>query len=258
MGVVGRPITDPQAREMVDAAREVRRLGDMQAALESLRAADLHEPGHPEILSEMALTYEAMRLADKAQAAWRNVLVLGEAGAGGYYALARSKLDALQDSAKTSAAANADARPLSIGSCQVLPDKAVIKGQRVILRIPIIAASGVAIDPMQVDVHVYFFDKMGDGSVGPTHADPPTMDWVSAPVDWKDNGEELVDVTYNMPELKPEELRNLGKRSYHGYVVKLFYQNRFMGEQAEPQALLDFKPQGAGPAGMNNALFPKN
>ena len=39
-----------------------------------------------------------------------------------------------------------------------------------------------------------------------------------------------------MPELKPEELRNLGRRTYDGYVVKLYYQDKFMGEQAAPTA----------------------
>jgi hypothetical protein len=255
---LGKPITNPQAKEMVAAAREVRRLGDMHAALESLRAADLHEPQHPEILSEMALTYEAMQLADKAEIAWRNVLALGDAAAGGYYNLARSHLDKLQDSLKTTSL-NAAAKPLSLGSCQLLPDKTVTKGQKLTLRIPLISTQGAGtpIDPGQVDVQVYFYDKQADGSVSPTRADTRT-DWVSPPVDWRDSAEELVDVTYFMPELRPEELRNLGKRSYHGYVVKLYYQNQFMGEQAEPKALLDFKPQSPGAAGMNNALFPKN
>jgi hypothetical protein len=258
-GILGKPISNPQAKEMVDAAREVRRLGDMHAALESLRAADLHEPQHPEILSEMALTYEAMHLPDKAEGAWRNVLALGDAAAGGYFNLARSRLDALQDSVKTTALNN-PVKPLSLGSCQVLPDKTVTKGQKMTLRIPLIATQGAGtpIDPSQVDLQVFFFDKLADGSVAPTHANAPTFDWVSAPVDWKDSAEELVDVTYFMPELRPDELRNLGKRSYQGYVVKLFYQNQFMGEQAEPKALLDYRPPAPGAAGMNNALFPKN
>ena len=251
-----RPITNTQARENVDQARAVRGLGDMQGALEALRTADLREPQHPEILSEMALTYEAMHLADRAEAAWRSVLALGETAGGTYYGLAKSKLGGLQDTQKS--LASTDARALSIGSCQILPDKTVTKGQRLTLRIPLISMPATTIDPMQVDLRVFFFDKLADGSIAPTHADPPNFTWISEPVDWRDNGEELVDVSYYMPELKPDELRNLGKRSYHGYIVKLFYQNRFMGEKAEPKALLDFKPQGAGPAGMDNPLFPKN
>lgn len=257
-GTLSRPINNPQAREMVEQARQMRKLGDMQAALASLRAADLNEPRHPEILSEMAMTYEVMQLSDKAENAWRAVLALGEPAAGGYYGLARNKIESLIDSQKTATFAAPPTKPVTLGVCQVIPDKSVTKGQRVTLRVPLVAAPGAAIDASQVMLHVYFYDKAADGSVSPTHADQPVFNWVSENVDWKTSGTEMVDVIYNMPELKPEELRNLGKRSYYGYVAKLFYQDQFMGEQAEPKALLDFKPQGAGPAGMNNALFPKN
>ncbi len=242
---------------MVKQARDIRGLGDNQGALELLRSADLHEQNHPEIMSEIALTYEAMGLRDKAENWWRVVLGMGEEAAGSYYPLARRKLDEMLGAAKMAAAAT-DVNPLSLGRCTVIPDQRVTKGQRMTLRIPLIAAPNTLIDPEKVDVHVYFYDKLPDGTVAPTHADPPTPAWVNSPVDWKATQEELLDVTYNMPELKPEELRNLGRRTYDGYVVKLYYQDKFMGEQAEPKALLDYKPSQAGAGGMNNSLFPKN
>ncbi len=237
---------------MVEAARAVRQLGDMQLALESLRAADLREPNHPEILSETALTYEAMGLADKSETVWRNVIAMGELGAGGYYTLAKAKLEGREAVPKTP-----ERNSVTLGACQVIPDKSVNKGQRLALRVPIIAAPGVEIDPAQMDIHVYFFDKVGADRIESTRADPPVPNWVSAPVDWKES-EELVDFSYNMPELKPEELRELGKRSYYGYVVKIYYQDRLMDVQAEPKALVNYNPPGAGPAGADSALFPKN
>ena len=248
----GREISNPQVREMVEAARAVRKLGDMQVALESLRAADLREPNHPEILSETALTYEAMSLMEKSEAVWRSVIALGEAGGGGYYRLAQAKLESRAATSKSP-----DRNAVTLGACQIIPDKTVTKGQRLALRVPIISAPGVDIDPSQMDIHVYFYDKVGTDRIEPTRADPPTPIWVSAPVDWKE-GEELVDFTYNMPELKPEEVRDIGKRGFYGYVVKIFYQDRLMGVQAEPKALVDYKPPGVGPAGADNALFPKN
>lgn len=248
----GRAISNPQVREMVEAARAVRKLGDMQVALESLRAADLREPNHPEILSETAITYEAMGLPEKSESVWRNVIALGEAGAGGYFALAKAKIEGRDAMPKT-----AERNPVTLGACQIIPDNKVTSGQRLALRVPIIAAPGLDVDPSQMDIHVYFYDKVGTDRIEPTRADPPTPNWVSAPVDWKE-GEELVDFGYNMPELNPEELRNLGKRGFYGYVVKIFYQDRLMGVQAEPKALLDYKPRGVGPAGADNALFPKS
>jgi hypothetical protein len=252
----GREITSQQVRDMVEAARVVRRKGDMQAALESLRAADLLESGHPEILSELAMTYEAMGLGEKADAEWMKVIAQGEAGAGGYHALAKAKLAGRGEMPKT-----ADKNPVRIGACQIIPDASVTKGQRLTLRVPIIASPGAEVDPSQMDIHVYFFDKVGPRGdrIEPSKADAPAQNWASAPVDWKDQGrEELLDIIYNMPELRPEEVRDVGRRVFHGYVVKLFYQNRLMGEQAEPRTLLDYKPRAAAPAGADNALFPKN
>ena len=251
----GREIKNQQARDMVDAARAVRRKGDMQAALESLRAADLLESNHPEIASELALTYEAMGIGEKSEAEWRKVLSQGEALAGGYFALAKAKLAGREDAARTQ-----DKNPVRLGVCQVIPDKTVTTGQRIALRVPIIAAPGVEVEPTQMDIHVYFYDKTGpEGRIEPSKADAPDQNWVSAPVDWKDEGrEELLDVIYNMPALKPEEVRDIGRRTFYGYVVKLFYRDRLVGEQAAPRDLLDFKPAVAAPAGADNALFPKN
>ena len=109
-----------------------------------------------------------------------------------------------------------------------------------------------------MDIHVYFYDKVGKDRVEPSKADQPEQKWVSQRVDWALHNEELLDVVYHMPELRPEELRDLGKRSYYGYVVKLFYQNRLMSQKADPPSLLDFKPAAPGSAGVENALFPKN
>ncbi len=246
-----RKITNVQVREMVEAAREVRKQGDMPLTLETLRAADLREPNHPEILSEMALTYEAMGLAEKSEAMWRSVIMMGESGGGGYYVLAKAKLQGREAMPKTP-----ERNAVTLGACQIIPDKTVTKGQRLALRVPIIATQGAEIDPAQMEIHVYFYDKVGTDRIESTRADPPVPSWVSAPVDWKE-GEELVDFSYNMPELKPEELREFGKRSYYGYVVKIYYQDRLMDVQAVPKALMDYNPPGLGPAGADSALFPK-
>jgi len=252
---MGKPIANAQAQEMVSQAREARRQGNMMSALESLRAADLREPGHPEILTEMALTYELMKLSDRAESSWRAVLALGETVGGSYYNLAKSRLDGMNQTAKV--APISEMKPLTIGLCQVRRDPRITKGERLTLTIPVLSTPGATIDPSQVDLHVYFYDKLADGSLATTRADPPTMGWTPAIPDWK-NGEAYVDVVYNMPELKPDELRNLGKRSYGGYKIELFYQNQSMGVKAEPKDLLEFRPKGTGPAGMDNALFPKN
>jgi len=252
-----RQLKNPQVIEAVEAARAVRRLGDMATALESLRAADLREPNHPEIMGEMALTYEAMGLPDKAVTAWRGVLAMGEAAAGGYYTLAKSKLDS---SAEMTAPITppSDQGGVTLGRCEVIRDPKVTKGERITVRVPIVASPGTVVDPSKMDIHVFLFEEINNGErIEQVRAETPQQNWVSAPVDWKEGGSEAIDVTYDLPPPKPGEVRDLGKRSFHGFIVKLFYQNRLAGEQAQPQSLLNYTQQPASPAGVDNSLFPK-
>jgi hypothetical protein len=249
----GKELKNPQAKESVMAAREARKLQDMQAALNELRTADLREPNHPEILGEMALTYEAMGLNAKSQSYWRQIAALGEAEAGGYFLLAKSKLDA----AASTPAQGAPASPVSLGTCQVIQDPTVQKGERITVRVPIISTPGATIDPSQMTIHVLLFESVNNGErIEQVRAAPPKESWVSEPVNWQDTREELVDVVYDLPPPTAEQIRDLGKRKFHGYVVKLFYQDRLVGEQVQPESLRETAQRNT-PGGLDNALFPK-
>ncbi|MEZ0389657.1 MAG: tetratricopeptide repeat protein [Verrucomicrobium sp.] len=249
----GREIKLPLVLESLEAGRQARNQGDMQGSLEFIRQADLREPNHPEILSEMAMTYEAMGIMSKAESSWRSVAAMGEAGAGGYFALAKSKLAGGRPENPSPVASS----PVSLGACQVIKDPSVTNGERIAVRVPLIATPGAVIDPAQMDIHVFLFQKVNGERVEQARAAAPTLNWVSAPVDWKSANEELVDVVYDLPPPKPNEVRDLGRRTFHGFVVKLFYQNKLAGEQAQPGDLLNFSSQPSAPAGLDNALFPK-
>ena len=246
----GKQLKNPQVLEAVNVAREVRRLGDMQAALESLRSAELREPKHPEILAEMALTYEAMGIGSKASALWSEILAMGEAGAGGYHALAKSKTTG----GGPAAAPTAPGTTISLGACRAMRDPSVKQGERIAVRVPIVATPGTTIDPALMDIHVFLFESLNNGErIEQVRAVTPTLNWVSTPVNWKDSTEELVDVIYDLPPPKPGET---GGRSFHGYLVRLFYQNKLAGERAQPESLRDMAQQRPA-AGLDNALFPK-
>lgn len=251
----GRELKHPQVLAAMEAGRQARAQGDMQGSLDHFRQAELQEPNHPEILSEMALSYEGMGIMTKAESLWRTVSALGEAGAGGYFAIARSKLGGRPDLPASPGASSIN--PVSLGACQSLKDPTVANGERITVRVPLIATPGTVIDPSQMDIHVFLFEKVNGERVEQARAAAPTLKWVSAPVDWKDANEELVDVVYDLPPPKPEEVRDIGRRTFHGFVVRLFYQNKLAGEQAQPGDLLDFSSQPSTPAGLDNALFPK-
>lgn len=265
--VPGKPeAADPAAGmtlpEMIDLAKQVRSLGDMQGALEVLKRADLQFPASPEIIAETATSYESMGLADKATSLWKQLAAMESARAGGYGDLAKRKLNISSATAGGSAPAfSGDFGPkmLSLGACTATRDPSTVNGEKVVLRIPILRNGSATIDPAQVDIDVYFFDRVNGEKVAQTIADEPLSAWGAAPVDWSGIGEEPLDVTYFLPTLTPGEVAAHGRRAYHGYVVRLYYQHKLQDVAAEPRDLLDYgqpAPQTMPGGGMNPLLPP--
>ena len=245
--------------EMVDLAKQVRGLGDMQGALEVLKRADLQYPASPEGMSETAQCYEQMGLGEKASALWKQLASMDAVRSAGFGDLAKRKLQATTG-LDTAVASTSDFAPkvLSLGACQANRDLSVSNGEKVVLRVPILRQGNAVIDPSQVDIDVYFFDRVNGEKVAQTIADEPVSTWAAAPVDWSGLGEEPLNVTYFLPPLTPGEIAAHGRRSYHGYVVRLYYQNKLQDVAAEPRDLLDF---GASqppvlPGGVNPLLPP--
>ena len=228
---------------MVEDARQVRRSGDIQAAIASFKAADALKANHPEILSELALSYEALGLADKSQSAWSRVRAMGPEGAGGYYNLAVSKLEGAPQ-----AAATVEQNAVSLGQCST--SKA---GNRVVLHVPMTAGEGQSINPDLMDIQIYFFEK-ADGQRIETAPNSRLGNsrWSAAAPQWAPGKPEVMEIEYvpPTPGSTPSSLE------YHGYMVKLYYQDKFMGEQADPPALLKFRSQNEGSGGPENALLP--
>ncbi len=248
--------------EMIDLAKQVRSLGDMQGALEVLKRADLQFPASPEVIAETATSYETMGLADKATSLWKQLAAMESARAGGYGDLAKRKLNISSTAAGAPAPAfSGDFGPkmLSLGACTATRDPSTVNGEKVVLRIPILRNGNATVDPAQVDIDVYFFDRVNGEKVAQTIADEPLSAWGAPPVDWSGIGEEPLDVTYFLPTLTPGEVAAHGRRAYHGYVVRLYYQHKLQDVAAEPRDLLDFgqsAPQTVSGGGMNPLLPP--
>ncbi|MEN3942326.1 tetratricopeptide repeat protein [Prosthecobacter sp. SYSU 5D2] len=250
--------------EMIELAKQVRGLGDMQGALEVLKRADLQYPGRPEVLAETAQCYETMGLADKAAAVWRQLESMDPSQAAGFRDLAQRRLSAPAPASPSLAPGfsalmgGEGAKMLSLGACVAVRDPSVVNGEKVVLRIPILRQGNTTLDPSQVDIDVYFFDRVNGEKIAQTIADEPVSTWASLPVDWSGIGEEPLDVTYFLPALTPGEIAAHGRRSYHGYVVRLYYQHKLQDVAAEPRDLLDFgsrTPQTV-PGGVNPLLPP--
>jgi hypothetical protein len=108
-----------------------------------------------------------------------------------------------------------------------------------------------------MDLEVFFFDKVNGGHVAQTIAPEPVEAWQSTPVDWSGSGEETLDVVYHLPALSAAEIQQHGRRTYYGYMLRLYYNNKLQDVAAEPRDLLEFgSSPGAVPAGGNPLLPP--
>jgi hypothetical protein len=273
------PIPDPEVAELLQTVAQLRSAGETEGLLELLRAAEGMDQNHPAVLKEFALTYEQMGLTDKAREYWQRIVAGGEATGGVFFGMAQQRLERLgaalttpnfppgpgaaltppnfppgpgaaltppnmvggipavpESPGKVTQEAGAK---LGVGGCQVVKDMAVVDGDRRALRIPIVKLGAEAIDPSAVNVDVFFYDRVNDGKVEPTRADPPVASWVASPVDWSGAGMEPLDVTYFLPPMTAQEVKNHGRREFHGYLVKLYYQDRLQAVVAEPRELLE-------------------
>lgn len=243
---------DPRIAEYVETARQLRPLGDYGGAITALKGADAIVPNHPAVLAELAAVHEALGDPEKAR------LVRSKIGTAPPPPPPAESLlppsTGLTTPTGIGDSAIDPAKALALGACRTARDPAVIRGERVVLRLPIRSQPGMAINPADVDIDVFFFDEVNGEKIEQTKADAPLSSWAEAPVDWR-NGLETLEVVYFMPEMSAEALRANGRRKFHGYIVKLYYQHKLQATAAEPAALLNYgseaRPQPAG-----NPLLP--
>lgn len=246
---------------VVTTAQEIRGASDMQGALELLQKADQVTPDHPAIIAELAQTYEQMGINAKAKDQWQRLHLLGETKAGSYYELASRRLGAGAAAAAAPLATPGNSGPegekhLRLGACQVARDFS--GNERYTLRVPIVRAGSQPVDGKMVDMEVFFFDRVNGTQVAQSIAQEPVETWQSSPVDWTGPGEETLDVVYNLPTLSPAEVQQHGRRTYYGYMLRLYYNNKLQDVAAEPRDLLEFgsAPGSAPAAAGGNPLLP--
>ena len=270
-GVATLPTPDPEVAELLQTVAQLRAGGETEGLMELLKAAEGMDQNHPAVLKEFALTYEQMGLTEKAREYWERIVGLGEAVSGMFYGLAQQRLERLGAGAPsavfpagpaailtepnvvggmplggsemTMAKVTSEAgAALGVGGCKVVRDLAVAKGDKRTLRIPIVRVGASPIEPEAVNVDVFFYDRVNGTKVEPTRADPPVSSWAASPVDWSGEGMELLDVTYFLPPMSAQEELDHGRRDFHGYLVKLYYQDRLQAVVAEPRELLEESP----------------
>jgi hypothetical protein len=237
-----------------------------------LREAQVISPENPQIISEMAMTYEKMGLDEKAFEQWRRIHAIGEK-AGIYYAAAEAKLRAVAPPRQTYALEDEEAEAsllpetgprksvLSLGKVGTTDDTGNSQPQRHLkLQIPIQAQAGAKIDVHDVVIQVFFYDELKDGSIVETNAHIGTS-WIrridakgeEAAVDWTTPEPEVLEVEYSQsapaptPAARPRgknrraaasKTEPAERRNYFGYVVRVYYKGDLNASYAEPEKLI--------------------
>jgi tetratricopeptide (TPR) repeat protein len=226
--------------ELIEQAMTLRDRGDTSTALIRLREALTSAPNSPQIIAELAITYEKMGLNDKALDQWRRIYDIGES-AGIYYSAAEAKIKSSESPTPAPEPSPQELVGLQpgavLGLMDIAPSQQVdTAGTRIVsLKIPVKRQPNNKIDVSDVVIQVFFYDSINE-SIVQTNANVSSH-WSRLPADWVDNDIEILEVEYSQPPpesaLKPEEIRK-----YYGYVVRVYYKKELQDIRAEPVKLL--------------------
>jgi tetratricopeptide (TPR) repeat protein len=247
-------VAPPESRVnalMAEAAALSQR-GDTSTAVTRLREALAMAPKNPQVIEQLAVTYEKMDLEDKALEQWRALYDMGES-AGLYYTLADAKLktaELSQGAAEPSPSAadtgTTDVEGFQEGSVLALTNlstdekpEATDGLKRFTLKIPVKRRPDVKIDVEGVVIQVFFYDQLADQTVVRTNA-MVNDHWNTLPADWVQDDVEILDVDYTQASAEPGALE--AGRHYYGYVVCVYYNKQLQDEAADPVSLIKTYP----------------
>ncbi len=199
---------------LLRVARGLRERGDTTNAIAKLQQATALDPQNPDILAELALTYESMQFFDRSNETWRRLQSLG-AAAGPLYDLAKLKLQVgVQTPANPiSAAVSPAAAAASPAETTAIPDGSVFgisevnpatendpeAETKLRLRVGVKRRPDVAVDHTKVKIQVFFYDVVDNDQVALTDAEV-NYEWITPGHNWTDTDTEVLDVTYFRPK----------------------------------------------------------
>lgn len=225
------PIADPQTERMVKDARAARVAGDMGMAILKLEEAKQRSPEEAAVFYELGLVHEQMGVFDVASTCYEQVFQLGADHAGEYYTLAATKLrDGLSSHEEMMG-------KMSLGRVRIFNNPNEMKGQRVVLTIPVQKSPGESIAASDVSISVEFFNRTDRGEIMALEDKSWASEkWTSLPFDWS-GGEETLQMTYVIPNQDQQTTHLFGKLSYYGQIVSLMHKGEVLDVQAWPRDL---------------------
>ena len=247
-------VAPPQSRldGLLAEAAALRQRGDMSTAITRLREALAISPKNPQVMTELAETYEKMGDQEKALEEYRDILDLGPV-TGIYYELADAKLKAAEaadhgtaqaspgdDSTLPAADGFQQGSVLALVNLSTDEKPETSEGyKRFTLKIPVKRRADVKIDVPSVVIQVFLYDQLGDQSIVRTNA-IPRPHWASLPADWVQDDVEILEVDYTQAPPEPGKIEE--GRHYYGYVVCVYYNKQLQDEASDPVSLIKTNP----------------
>jgi len=243
-------ITDESAEKLLHDAVRSRQQDDIGTAIVKLREAERLIPNHPRLLFELATTLEQIGRTDKAAEAYQKVHAMGADITGPYHSLAEQKLTEGMRSITSEAPIE---EVVYLGNVEERRDPIIdpADGSTIGLTLELTASiqsrPGVVIEDSVNDVYiaVHLVDIVDGFKEELIASEPPTLDWLELPVDWKDGGLETLRLTYQLPRIQDVQGVNTTNRKYLGYVIELYYRGRLVDLVARPRRLARFTPSQA-------------
>jgi hypothetical protein len=234
-------------KETIARGKLTRESGDMATALTRFREAAAMDPKSPEAIFEMAVTFEKMKLGDKAAQEWRRIFDMGEA-AGPYFTaaearLAQAKLETTKSLPSPTIEAEEGIGPgKTLGLVNVVTDEREDRSsaKHLALRIPIKARAREKIDVRDLTIQVLFYDIVDNSNLVQTTANVSSR-WTSAPADWVDSNIETLEVDYQLP-LQDAKAARHENRKYFGYLIRVYYKGELQASTGEPERLVQQYP----------------
>ena len=225
-------IADPVTERLVKEARKARVAGDMGLAIMKLEAAVNESPDEPNVHYELGLVHEEMGVFDTAGAHFEKVYQMGSA-AGSLFEMAAEKIG------------QGFTRPdyhgkLALGRVIEFRDPEVTDGERVILTVPVRKSPGEELDLNEISFVARIFNKTSQGEIveleDKSWLDESKHKYVDGTLDFA-NGEDRLQMTYEIPSRDLQTQHLFGDLSYYGNVILLLYKGEVVDLQAWPREL---------------------
>lgn len=224
-------IADPLVERLLSESRALQMDGDMMRAMLKLDEAGRIDPTEAAVIYHKGLLFEEMSLYEKAADQYLQVQQMG-IQTGVYFKLAAKKLTKGMD------VAHAHRPVISIGPMKVRRAPGTMSAKQADVSINILARPDKPINPADVNVQLYFYDKLNGGEIKKALDSSHIEKRWDSRVDWQDAGnEETLNISYTIPEVHLADAHLFGQRTFFGFVVELLYKGEVIDQQASPRRL---------------------